>query len=56
MQSPFKPLLPTQKCDRRCSRTLIKCLVVTLCTCYGALQIVLLLLFFYTLGSKDPEG
>jgi len=23
MQSPFKPLLPTQKCDRRCSRTLL---------------------------------
>ena len=23
MQSPFKPLLPTQKYDRRCSRTLL---------------------------------
>ena len=30
-------------------------LVVTLWTCYGALQIVLLL-FFLTLGSIDPEG
>ena len=26
MQSPFKPLLPTQKCDRRCSRTLLNIL------------------------------